>query len=51
MGEWVARDKGRLIAHAPDGVKVYNAAIASGVNPTLMHRVTEDEDLPWWGGW
>jgi Arc/MetJ-type ribon-helix-helix transcriptional regulator len=49
MGEWVALYKGRLIAHGKDGLEVFHAAQAQGINP-LMHRIVQ-EDPFFWAGW
>jgi Arc/MetJ-type ribon-helix-helix transcriptional regulator len=49
MGEWVALYKGKLIAHGKDGLEVFHAAQAQGINP-LMHRIVQ-EDPFFWAGW
>jgi putative addiction module CopG family antidote len=49
MGEWVALHKGKLIAHGKDGLEVFHAAQAQGINP-LMQRIVQ-EDPFFWAGW
>src|SRR5579862_8399263 len=49
-GEWVALHKGTLIAHGENGLEVFRAAQAKGIDPPLMHRVTAKEPVSW-GGW
>ena len=49
MGEWVALYKGKLIAYGKDGLEVFHAAQAQGINP-LMHRIVQ-EDPFFWAGW
>jgi Arc/MetJ-type ribon-helix-helix transcriptional regulator len=54
IGEWVALHKGRLIAHGKNGLEVFEAAQAQGINPPLMHRIVPGdpaEDAVSWGGW
>jgi hypothetical protein len=48
MGEWVALYKGRLIAHGKDGLDVFHAAQAQGINP-LMHRIVPEDPFFWAG--
>lgn len=50
MGEWVALHKGQLIAHGKNGLDVFQAAQAQGINPPLMHRIVQEDPVSW-GGW
>ncbi len=50
VDEWVALHKGRLIAHGKNGLDVFQAALAQGINPPLMHHIVP-EDAVSWGGW
>lgn len=50
QGEWVALYKGTLIAHGENGLEVFRAAQAKGIDPPLMHRIIPEEPV-FWGGW
>jgi hypothetical protein len=50
MGQWVALEGDRLIAHGPDALKVHAEAKAAGIAvPFLEHIVEEDKNF--WAGW
>ena len=42
-GEWVALHKGALIAHGENGLEVFRAAQARGIDTPLMHRIVPEE--------
>jgi hypothetical protein len=50
LGEWVALDGDRLLAHGPDARKVYEAARAKGVEAPFVERVQPKVDA-FMGGW
>jgi hypothetical protein len=50
LGQWVAVEDDRLIAHGTNPRQVYLAARAAGVNTPFIVRVHEREE-PFTGGW
>lgn len=50
IGQWVALEGDRLIAHGEDAAAVFAAADASGVDRPLVVYV-EDPDAPPFAGW
>ncbi len=50
IGQWVALDGDRLLAHGKDHREVLEAARAAGVELPLIELV-EDPDQPFMGGW
>lgn len=50
LGEWVALEGDRLLAHGPDARKVYEAARAQGVAAPYVERVEPKVDA-FMGGW
>jgi hypothetical protein len=51
LGQWVALDGDRLISHGADARKVYAEAKAAGLQAPFVELVTEEEKLPFCGGW
>lgn len=51
LGQWVALDGDRLLAHGTDARRVYLAARAAGVRAPFLERVAPKEDGAFWGGW
>lgn len=51
LGEWIALDGNRLIAHGDNAKVVYAAARAAGVRVPFVELVTEIEKAPFCGGW
>ncbi len=51
LGQWVALDGGCLVSHGPDARQVHLAAKAAGIEVPFVERVTEEETLPFCGGW
>ncbi|HXG68930.1 MAG TPA: DUF5678 domain-containing protein [Blastocatellia bacterium] len=51
LGQWVALDGDRLISHGPDARQVHNEAKAAGIKIPFVERVTEEDNLPFCGGW
>jgi hypothetical protein len=49
-GLWVSLDGDRLIAADPDGLTVYEAAKAEGIETPFVHRMATD-DAPYFAGW
>ncbi|MGH9840660.1 MAG: DUF5678 domain-containing protein [Blastocatellia bacterium] len=49
VGQWVALDEDRLIAHGPDAKEVYAAAEASGAKFPLVTQAEDPEGLPFAG--
>jgi hypothetical protein len=50
LGQWVALDGDRLLAHGPDARAVYQSARAAGVRAPYVMRVEPCDELPF-GGW
>jgi hypothetical protein len=50
LGQWVALDGDRLIAHGPEARQVYQEARAAGVEVPYVERIKQDDGLPF-GGW
>ena len=50
LGQWVALDGDRLLAHGPEARQVYQEARAAGVEVPYVERVKQDDGLPF-GGW
>ncbi len=50
IGQWVALDGERLIAHGVDARKVYQAAREAGLLSPFVEQVLPTDDLPF-GGW
>jgi len=50
VGQWVALDGGRLLAHGGNAREVYKAARRSGVRLPLVVQV-EPANQAFWGGW
>lgn len=50
MGQWVALDGDRLVAHGANAREVYLAARAAGVSVPFMEHV-RNSDEPFCGGW
>src|SRR5918996_2225813 len=50
-GQWVALDGDRLIASGPTAKEVYSKAKAEGVAIPCVELVTEQESVPFTGGW
>lgn len=50
VGQWVALDGERLIAHGVDAHKVYQAAREAGLLSPFVEQVLPTDDLPF-GGW
>jgi hypothetical protein len=50
-GQWVALDGDRLIASGPTAKEVYSKARAEGVEIPFVELVTEQEPIPFTGGW
>jgi hypothetical protein len=51
VGQWVALDGDRLLAHGQDARRVYLAAREAGVRAPFLERVTPKEEGAFWGGW
>jgi hypothetical protein len=50
LGQWVALEGDRLIAHGPDGRQVYDEAKAAGVEVPFIHHVVEEPEA-FYPGW
>ena len=50
LGQWVCLDGDKLISSGDDGVKVYNEAIAKGIEIPFMEFV-KVEETAYLGGW
>lgn len=50
LGKWVCLDGDKLISYGEDGTKVYDEAIAKGIESPFMEFVKEDE-THYMGGW
>jgi hypothetical protein len=50
LGQWVALEGDRLIAHGPDALAVDRAARAAGIESPFLEQVREKEG-PFCGGW
>lgn len=50
LGQWVALDGDRLIAHGPDAVSVYDEARSRGVSVPYLAHVTPNVEA-YVGGW
>lgn|SRR5262245_9258963 len=50
VGQWVAVDGARLVAHGLDARSVYLAARKAGISSPHVERV-ESEEEPFTGGW
>jgi Family of unknown function (DUF5678) len=50
IGQWVALEGDRLIAHGEDAAEVFDAADASGIERPMVIYV-EDPDAPPFAGW
>lgn len=50
LGQWVALDGDRLLAHGVDARAVYQAARSAGVRAPYVMRVEPRDELPF-GGW
>ncbi len=51
LGQWVVLDGDWLVSHGLDGKQVYEQAKAAGIAVPFIERVTEEEKLPFCGGW
>lgn len=51
LGQWVALDGDRLLAHGPDARQVYLAAREAGVRAPFLELVAPKEEVAFWGGW
>ncbi len=51
LGEWVALDGDRLLAHGADARDVYLAARAAGVRAPFVEQVKPKPEGAFWGGW
>jgi hypothetical protein len=51
VGQWVAMDADRLLAHGEQARAVAEEARRLGVAVPFLHRVTAGEDGAVWGGW
>lgn len=51
LGQWVALDGDRLIASGQTAKEVYSKASAGGVQIPFVELVTEQESVPFIGGW
>lgn len=51
LGQWVALDGDRLLAHGTDAREVYLAARSAGVRAPFVEQVTPKEEGAFWGGW
>ena len=51
LGQWVALDGDRLIAHGSTAKEVYSKAKAEGVDIPFVELVTARESGPFTGGW
>jgi hypothetical protein len=50
MGQWVALDGDRLVAHGTNGREVYEEARQSGVEVPALVKIDPSDELPF-GGW
>jgi len=50
VGQWVALDGDRLVAHGPDPREVYQAARQAGIASPFVEQILPTDDLPF-GGW
>jgi hypothetical protein len=50
MGQWVALDGDRLIAHGPNAREVYQAARETGIVSPFLEQILPTDELPF-GGW
>lgn len=50
LGKWVCLDGNDLISYGEDAVKVYNEAIAKGIEIPFVNEVREEETA-YLGGW
>ena len=50
LGKWVCLDSDRLISFGEDAVKVYDEAIAKGIEIPFVNEVREEETA-YLGGW
>ena len=50
LGQWVALDGDRLLAHGTEAKEVYDTARASGVKVPFMEQITPNLE-PYMGGW
>ncbi len=50
LGQWVALDGNRLLAHGTNAKEVADAARAAGVKAPFLERV-EPKVEAYWGGW
>lgn len=51
LGQWVALEGGHLISHGSEARQVHLAAKAAGIEVPFVERVTDEETLPFCGGW
>jgi len=50
MGQWVALEGDRLIAHGPDALKVHAEAKAAGIAVPFVEHIVEEKE-PFYAGW
>lgn len=51
MGQWVALEGDRLIAHGTDALAVHAEAKAAGIEVPFLEHIVEDDDKPFFAGW
>lgn len=51
LGQWVALEGDRLLAHGTNAREVYLAAREAGVRAPFLERVMPEEEGAFWGGW
>ena len=51
LGQWVALEGDRLIAHGIDALKVHAEAKAAGIAIPFVEHIVEDDDRPFFAGW
>jgi uncharacterized protein DUF5678 len=50
MGQWVALDGDRLVAHGTNAREVFQAAREAGVKVPFIEQILQTDDMPF-GGW
>jgi len=51
IGQWVALDGDRLLAHGANAREVADAARAAGVKAPFLERIEPKPEAYWGGGW
>ncbi len=51
IGQWVALEGDRLLAHGTDALRVHAEAKAAGIEIPFLEHIVEEDDEPFYAGW